>query len=57
MGLASRTCHICQVSIPTRAADRQRAKAVVQLSQDERRNAGMVFSETGAWANCVVMMR
>ena len=34
--LASRTCHICQPSIPTRAADRKRAKAMVQLSQTER---------------------
>jgi len=55
--LASRTRQICQASIPTRAADRQSAKAMVQLSQDERSKAGMVLGEPGAWAVSIVMMR
>src|SRR5215467_4517589 len=38
--LASRACQICQLSMPTRAADRQRANAIVQLSQDARKDAG-----------------
>src|SRR5215831_11520086 len=34
--LASRTCHICQLSMPTSAADRNSAKMIVQLSQRPR---------------------
>jgi hypothetical protein len=34
--LASRSCHICHASMPTRATDRQSANATVQVSHAAR---------------------
>jgi hypothetical protein len=34
--LVSRACHICQVSMPTTAAERQSANATVRFNQDPR---------------------
>jgi hypothetical protein len=30
---------------------------MVQLSQDERRNAGVILDETGGWVICLVITR
>ena len=30
---------------------------MVQLSQDDRRNAGMILGETGGWVICLVITR
>jgi hypothetical protein len=54
--LASRTRHICQASIPIRAVERQRKKAIVELSQEERKKAGIPIKRDRS-ATCVFMIR
>src|SRR5215831_1085207 len=44
---ASRTCHICHVSIPTRAKDRQSTNAMVRLNQGARAKVDAAGDDAG----------